>query len=509
MKMQKKKKLQQQAQAQFNKAWSSGVGFGSSHTGDIKRWDVRRFVKKVKEGEKQVKTILTEISKQLGTADYADAYIRDSCVIPALVHYCQNDSFSDISQKHELYTGVFSILLKMLKSPVHSMPFFFEQHQTTLAKCICKVGLQAESVVAVEAKTRSCDREKADPVSDLAKLIKETFDALRKQVDSFISIIEISQFMVKDQACGNELYEKMLALREKMEQGFPEPTIAETAQSTSTYFDSGVTQDIVGFLKSDYEIRMRKHVFDSCETMKEFRSHYYMRNKSNMKRKLMKRLAAEYADLPTSLPIHYDSCILFRFCEEQMSHAQMLIIPPYETPYGGGCFIFDVYFPDRYPSVPPKVNLATTGGGSVRFNPNLYNSGKVCLSILGTWSAGSQGEGWNPGLSTFLQVAISIQSLVFVPEPYYNEPGYERNMGTQYGNDASRKYNDVIQRGTTQWAMIDLLKNPPPVWKDVIHSHFRMQGKRALANVKSWLGENHASTKLLAQLLEELQPSVK
>ena len=64
-----------------------------------------------------------------------------------------------------------------------------------------------------------------------------------------------------------------------------------------------------------------------------------------------------------------------------------------------------------------EVNLATTGGGSVRFNPNLYNSGKVCLSILGTWSAGSQGEGWNAGLSTFLQVAISIQSLVFVPEP--------------------------------------------------------------------------------------------
>lgn len=30
--------------------------------------------------------------------------------------------------------------------------------------------------------------------------------------------------------------------------------------------------------------------------------------------------------------------------------------------------------------------LATTGGGKVRFNPNLYNNGKVCLSLLGTWS---------------------------------------------------------------------------------------------------------------------------
>jgi baculoviral IAP repeat-containing protein 6 len=123
----------------------------------------------------------------------------------------------------------------------------------------------------------------------------------------------------------------------------------------------------------------------------------------------------------------------------------------------------------------------------------------------GTWSAGSQGEGWNAGLSTFLQVAISIQSLVFVPEPYYNEPGYERMMGTKKGNDYSRNYNDKIQKGTTAWAMIDLLKNPPPLWKDVIEAHFRMQGERALNNVKSWLGENHDQTKLLTELLEELR----
>lgn len=31
-----------------------------------------------------------------------------------------------------------------------------------------------------------------------------------------------------------------------------------------------------------------------------------------------------------------------------------------------------------------KVNLQTTGNGTVRFNPNLYNCGKVCLSLLGT-----------------------------------------------------------------------------------------------------------------------------
>jgi len=491
IKTKKKKKKQNPKntkEAQFKKAWSAGIGFGSSHTGDIKRWDVRSYVRQAKEAERQVQKIFLEISKHLGSAPFANDFVQESCVIPALLHYCQNDSFSDISQKHELYTGVFSVLLKMLDNPIYGMPLLFEEHQTILAKCICKLGLQAESVVAVEAKAKGNDRDKADPLSELAKLIKQTFDALRTHVDSFISIIQISQMMVKDNQIGNELYDKMLILREQMEQGFFEPV--------------SVKMDATN---EDYEAVMRKMVFDSCDTMKDFGPHKYSKNISNMKRKLMKRLAAEYADLPSSLPIHYDSCIFFRFCEEQMSHAQMLIIPPYETPYGGGCFIFDIFFPDRYPSVPPKVNLATTGGGSVRFNPNLYNSGKVCLSILGTWSAGSQGEGWNAGLSTFLQVAISIQSLVFVPEPYYNEPGYERMMGTKKGNDYSRNYNDRIQKGTTAWAMIDLLKNPPPLWKDVIQAHFRMQGERALSNVKSWLGENHDQTRLLTELLEELR----
>ena len=76
---------------------------------------------------------------------------------------------------------------------------------------------------------------------------------------------------------------------------------------------------------------------------------------------------------------------------------------PEETPYSGGCFVFDFFFPGKYPASPPQVNFRTTGNGSVRFNPNLYNCGKVCLSLLGTWE-GAQGEQWNE-TSTVLQVS--------------------------------------------------------------------------------------------------------
>lgn len=57
-------------------------------------------------------------------------------------------------------------------------------------------------------------------------------------------------------------------------------------------------------------------------------------------------------------------------------------------------------------------------------SPSLPHSGKVCLSLLGTWGGGGEAEKWND-TSTFLQVLVSIQSLILVPDPYYNEPGHE------------------------------------------------------------------------------------
>ena len=84
-----------------------------------------------------------------------------------------------------------------------------------------------------------------------------------------------------------------------------------------------------------------------------------------------------------------------------------MIIGPQDTPYANGCFEFDVFFPADYPNSPPIINLQTTGHNSVRFNPNLYVDGKVCLSILNTWQ-GSPEELWNGQISSFLQVFYSI-----------------------------------------------------------------------------------------------------
>lgn len=45
-----------------------------------------------------------------------------------------------------------------------------------------------------------------------------------------------------------------------------------------------------------------------------------------------------------------------------------IYVGPEDTPYGFGCFIFDIHLND-YPARPPKVQLLTTGNGRVRFNP--------------------------------------------------------------------------------------------------------------------------------------------
>jgi len=375
----------------------------------------------------------------------------------------------------------------MMKSPKY-LPLFFENHGTNVAQCVCNLGRAAEKVVKMGELV---DDVTEDDSTRCANVIVEAYRAFLKALDELTTALRVSQILTKDTTNLDPLLRKLQDLRESLDESGSESTIDLRKKQDATH--------------QDYEAIMRELCFGGVEEFSEFGPHKYSYNDVRVKRKLMKRLAGEFADFSSSLPIHHESSVFFRMCDEKMSHAQMLIIPADGTPYAAGCFIFDIMFPANYPNSPPKVNLATTGHGAVRFNPNLYNCGKVCLSLLGTWDAYSQGEKWNPEVSTFLQVAISIQSLIFVAEPFYNEPGDEDSMGTEWGDQQSRAYNVVIQSGTTKYAMIEMLENPPAAWKDVIDTHFTLQGDRALKNVTDWLGAEHKDTKRLAELLNNLR----
>ena len=169
-----------------------------------------------------------------------------------------------------------------------------------------------------------------------------------------------------------------------------------------------------------------------------------------------------------------------------------MITGPDDTPYANGCFLFDVNLPASYPQVAPKVQFLTTGGGRMRFNPNLYQCGKVCLSLLGTW----QGPGWVSGESTLLQVLVSIQSLILVPDPYFNEPGWERERGTPRGATNSSNYNRSIRRFTLEAALESHLSailaktNTYPEFEEAMKKHFLEKRSLIEKEIRQWSSED-------------------
>ena len=61
-----------------------------------------------------------------------------------------------------------------------------------------------------------------------------------------------------------------------------------------------------------------------------------------------------------------------------------MMLGPTSTPYEDGLFFFEIQLPNDYPVTPPRVHYLAYC--TDRLNPNLYEDGKVCVSLLGTWT---------------------------------------------------------------------------------------------------------------------------
>ena len=225
---------------------------------------------------------------------------------------------------------------------------------------------------------------------------------------------------------------------------------------------------------------------------------------SNVTPNFSRRLKSEIRNLSSNLPISDTSSIFLRIDENNMSIMKFLIIPHPDTPYAYGCFEFDMYLNADYPNTPPHVEIITTGGGKFRFNPNLYDNGKVCLSLLGTWS-GTGGESWSTE-STILQVLLSIQSLIFCEEPYFNEPGYESSRGTKEGKAKNDAYMEPIRYNTLKLGMVEQLRNPSFGFEDIIKNHFKLKQKEIFKKLDDWktISTNNPNFDLQYNLLKGL-----
>ena len=208
---------------------------------------------------------------------------------------------------------------------------------------------------------------------------------------------------------------------------------------------------------------------------------------------VLRRLATEYGSLNKNLPVFFGSSIFVCVDEKNTRCMRVLITGPEGTPYDSGIFIFDVYIGDEYPKGPPKMKLVNHG--TIRFNPNLYNCGKVCLSLLGTWKGGHKGEDWNND-STLQQLFISAQAQILIDHPLYNEPGHESTQNSASGQKSSKTYNNYIRYYTMCHAMHDLIKyvDKYPEFKQVMIKHFSLKKDYILKTCKRWVDESFESS---------------
>jgi ubiquitin-protein ligase len=142
-----------------------------------------------------------------------------------------------------------------------------------------------------------------------------------------------------------------------------------------------------------------------------------------------------------------DNGIYYIHDDEDMLKGYAMIIGTSDTPYFGGFYFFEFNFPSNYPHSPPVVKYLTNGSG-IRFNPNLYVCGKVCISILNTWS----GEQWT-SCQTISTILLTLCT-VLCKNPLLNEPG------VMIGHRDLENYNKIIEYANIDIAVCDvILKN--------------------------------------------------
>ena len=149
-----------------------------------------------------------------------------------------------------------------------------------------------------------------------------------------------------------------------------------------------------------------------------------------------------------------DNGIYYIHDDSDLLKGYALIIGPEDTPYYGGNYFFELKYPFDYPHTPPKVTYCTNGD-EVRFNPNLYKCGKVCISLLNTW----RGEQWTScqSISTVLLTLCTI----LCKDPLLNEPGV-----TQTHQDM-KNYTDIIEYSNIKVAVCSIIQK-----KQGIYQHF-------------------------------------
>jgi ubiquitin-protein ligase len=146
-----------------------------------------------------------------------------------------------------------------------------------------------------------------------------------------------------------------------------------------------------------------------------------------------------------------DQGIYYIHDDTDMLKGYAMIVGPSDTPYFGGFYFFEFTYPYDYPHSPPHVKYCTNGN-KIRFNPNLYACGKVCISLLNTWS----GDQWT-SCQTISTVLLTLCTLL-CKNPLLNEPGVNKR------NIDMNSYNEIIEYSNLNVAVCDIVKKKKGVY---------------------------------------------
>ena len=425
-----------------NKYWKSGIGFGFSGR---KEWDIESFVAAEKEKESNICLILNDVYNYIKINKNNMNLIKileQSALIPIIENYLIGSTILEISKHIKLYTVIINII-----NDLTSDEYIY---------LLDKLPNQNKSINEI---LQSMSSEAVVFLSTISKSMSEYNNDDKKEIELIQHILDIIDIL------DAKLTTKIDCDEKKVE------------------------NNIDKSLEDKYKLELSKLQYDSMTINNTSNTFIKMKESSvKLSRKGIMRVGKELCIFQKSLPLSLSSSVFLRTDDSKSHIMQFIITGPEDTPYSNGCFLFDLVIPSNYPNEAPKCLLVTTGGGSVRFNPNLYNCGKVCLSLLGTWS-GTAGEKWNKDTSTLLQLLVSIQSLILVPNPYFNEPGYESEMHSDYGKKQNKSYNENIRYQNMKWAILDQLKNPSKGFETVIKTHFSLKKDKILEECNKWLIE--------------------
>jgi ubiquitin-conjugating enzyme E2 Z len=146
-----------------------------------------------------------------------------------------------------------------------------------------------------------------------------------------------------------------------------------------------------------------------------------------------------------------DQGIYYIHDDTDMLKGYAMIVGPSDTPYFGGFYFFEFNYPTDYPHSPPKVKYCTNRS-NIRFNPNLYTCGKVCVSLLNTW----RGDQWT-SCQSISTVLLTLCTLL-CKDPLLNEPGVNKN------NPDLKKYNKIIEYANIEIAVCDVVNKTRDVY---------------------------------------------